>query len=570
MEDKRLERPNPCFFRRTTEIINDGWTFSFDDISYQPINVPYCPQSELSGINYKGFIKKCFYKKVFNIHNKHKRVFIHFGAVDYLCSLYINDVFVGKHVGGYTHFSFEITDYIKQGNNNLYLIVEDELPSIASGKQSPKEFSFGCFYTRTTGIWQDVWLEYTNDNYISYITFKTNCDYMTTCFINTIGEGECHLKVFYDSQLVFENSCFVKDEGVINIEISDKKLWSFKNGNLYDVEIQFVDDIIDTYFGIRNVCFKGFDFYLNKQKTIQKFVMDQGFNPKGIYTFTIEQMETDINNIIKLGFNGVRMHQKVFESKYLYLCDKYGLMSWGEFPSWGVDYSSLDGYKSLINEWSVALKEYVNHPSIVTLCPLNEAWYTLDERKDVRLVAYVDNIYNYTKINAPLIPVVDVSGGFHGHNTDIYDFHCYENNESIKQYLKKLSNDNVLDVPLLYCPHEYDLRYDGKTPVMLSECGGIALLPYESDVVTSETSDEAIQSTKAWGYGKTISNSRTFLQRYRELIETIASCNKISGFCYTQLYDVEQEQNGFFTYDRKPKLSEKDMTIIKKINEDMK
>lgn len=567
MKDKRLIRPNPQFYRRTTQIINDGWLFSFDDISYQPINVPYCPQSELSGINFKSFIKKCFYKKNLIIKKNNKKVFIHFGAVDYLCSLYINNEFVGKHSGGYTHFSFEITNYLKDGNNEIYLVVEDELGSIASGKQSDREKSYGCFYTRTTGIWQDVWLEYTGENYIESILVKNDKYYEATLQITAHGEGTCHIRVSYEEEIVDEQESFISNEGVFNLVIKDKHLWSERCGNIYDVEISFDDDFVDSYFGIRTVYYDGFDFYLNNKKSYQKFVMDQGYNPRGIYSFTSEQMITDITNALSLGFNGVRMHQKVFEPKYLYLCDKYGLMSWGEFPSWGIDYSNFNGYKALFEEWGVALKEYSNHPSIVVLCPLNETWYTLDERKKKRLLEYVDDIYDFTKRSGVAIPVIDVSGGFHGHHTDIYDFHSYEKNESIKKYLERFDRENVLDVPLLYSPDEEDLRYDGKTPVVYSECGGLALLPYPSNNEVSSCSDEAVQSEEAWGYGKPLDNRDDFLKNYKELMSIIASCKKLSGFCYTQLYDVEQEQNGLFTYDRKPKLSKEEMNIIKNINE---
>ena len=567
MEDKRLKRVNPQFYRRTTRIINDGWKFSFDDVLYKAIKVPYCPQSELSGINFKGFIKKCFYKKTFVYQQGYKKTFIHFGAVDYQCSLFINNQFVGEHKGGYTHFAFDITSFIKEGKNEIYLVVEDELENIPSGKQSHKENSYGCFYTRTTGIWQDVWLEYTNLNYINYLSFKTDREFETTLYVNVAGKGNCHLRIFYENGLVDEQNLYIDGEGIFNLNIQNKHLWEEKCGSLYDVELLFDDDVVDSYFGIRTVNYNGLDFYLNGKKTYQRFVMDQGFNPKGIYTFTIEEMLADIKNILRLGFNGVRMHQKVFDPKYLYLCDKYGLMSWGEFPSWGIDYSNFDGYKRLFSEWGDVLKEYSNHPSIITLCPLNETWYTLDERKEKRLIDYVDDMYLFTKRSGVSVPVVDVSGGFHGHKTDIYDFHSYENNSAIRKYFERFKKDNILDIALLYAKDEEDLRYDGNLPVNFSECGGIALLPYLSDNMVSTNSDNQVESEEAWGYGKPLNDRKEFLRLYKELMSIINDCEKISGYCYTQLYDVEQEQNGLFTYDRKPKLSEEEMDLIKKINE---
>ena len=238
-------------------------------------------------------------------------------------------------------------------------------------------------------------------------------------------------------------------------------------------------------------------------------------------------------------------------------------MVWGEFPGWGVDYHDLAGVGQFLNEWEEALSRDFNHPCIVTWCPLNEAWGAWDDAKKKRDVRYIDIVYNFTKIYDVTRPCVDVSGGHHGHKTDLYDFHCYESTDNLRKYLALLDDKDVLEVPLLYCKGER-LRYKKGIPVNISEFGGIAL-----GVKTDETNtvnEGAVQSEETWGYGKGEQDGGAFVKRYEELAKLLFSCKKLSGFCYTQLYDVEQEQNGFYDYHRNDKLTAEQKRAIRKIN----
>ena len=559
-----VEFPNPSFVREKMRLLDGVWEFSFDGMTWQKINVPFCPQSQLSGIGFTGFIYKCFYKKSFNLDSFTDNIILNFGAVDYRTRVYVNENFVGEHIGGYTQFSFDVTDFVKVGENIIELRVSDDESNIPFGKQSYKEESFGCFYTRTTGIWQSVWLEFAPKNRIDNFKFYPNVE---KCKVhvksNVFGNGELKCTVSYQGKKVGEWIGFVNNTSEFEIKLSEKHLWEIGNGRIYDVTFEYCGDVVKSYFGLREVQYIGRYVYVNSDKVFQKAVMDQGFYREGIYTapnaFVFRE---DIQRAIDLGFNCIRLHQKVFDPKYLYYCDVLGVMVWGEFPSWGIDYTTTDSLDSFKEQWRETIDRDFNHPSIVIWCPINEAWVDFFNKKP-RVVEYIDEIYNFTKEYDTMRPCVDTSGGFHGHKTDLYDFHCYEEPEKLLGYLEKFQEEDVLDVPLLYM--DDNLRYEAGMPVSLSEFGGIAFgVTKENDFVNPV--NDGVQNTTSWGYGEKVLDGKKLIEKYKKLVEVIKKCNKLSGFCYTQLYDVEQEENGFFTYDRKPKLAETEMKVIREIN----
>lgn len=557
---------NPLFSREKTFALNGEWDFSFNGQSWQKINVPYCPQSKLSGIGHTEAIPVCFYRKKFNLEKIQERVILHFGAVDYRSIVSVNGKYACSHIGGFTPFESDITDYCLEGENEITLTVYDENKDIPFGKQSWKEKSFGCFYTRTTGIWQPVWLEFVPENRIQEFYFypciqegSVDVDLQTT------GIGKYHIEIFYEGCNVGE--CFGEMRHRIKIHIPLKKrvLWDFGVGALYDVKITFEKDKVYSYFGLREVGYDGYRFLLNGKETFQKLVLDQGYYPDGLYTApSIEAMQKDITLGLDLGFNGVRLHQKVFDPRFLYLCDKAGYMVWGEYPSWGVDYSNLNFLGQFLSEWQEAVKRDFNHPSIITWCPLNEAWGDWLDPTKKRDVRFIETVYEVTKTLDPTRPCVDVSGGHHGRKTDVYDFHSYESIDKLKKYLIDLQEKDLLEIPLLYCEGEDDLHYKGDIPLNISEFGGIS---FGNCVQQEEVNEGAVLSEDSWGYGKGEADGDGLVCRYKELVELIFSIEKLSGMCYTQLYDVEQEENGFYNYDRSDKLTQKQKLAIKQIND---
>ena len=558
--------PNPLKRRERTVILNDGFLFSFDNRSWQKINVPYCPESKLSGIGYTDFIPECFYKKTFTVEKDRERVVLNFGAVDYMTTVFVNGKYVGVHTGGYTPFRYDVTNFVHDGENELFLHVrDDKVNNSPRGKQSYKRNSFGCFYTRTTGIWQSVWLEYTSQNHVRDFYFYPDISTPAlTVDLLTSGRGAYEIEVFFDGMLAGKATGKISFRKTVNVPLSIKKLWKAGEGNLYDVKIRYEDDEVYSYFGLREVRYEGMDFLLNGEKTYQRFVLDQGYNPDGVYTSpSVEYMEADVLRSLRLGFNGARLHQKVFEPAFLYFCDKHGYMVWGEFPSWGIDFSDSRRLGQFISEWEETLRRDFNHPSVITWCPLNEIWGNWEEPEKKGDTRFCQAVYEFTKLYDKTRPCVDVSGGFHGEKADLFDFHCYESVDKIRGYLKALDEKDALDVPLLYSG-DTAVKYKAGQPVNFSECGGIGLGEDVEDS-TSEVNEGAVRCENHWGYGKTETRAQAFLKRYAELISAIYEGKKLSGFCYTQLYDVEQEVNGFYEYNRKDKFSEEEKNMIREI-----
>ncbi len=573
----RTEHPNPQFRRESYECLNGEWEFEIGTAENKTntslssvIEVPFCPESKLSGIGITDFIPDCIYSKVISVTEEdlEKRLTVHFGAVDHQATVYLNGVKLCSHTGGYTPFEAELNAWAKVGENRLTVVVHDDTRErIPSGKQSGKRVSFGCFYTRTTGIWQTVWLERTPKSYIrSFRFYPDEKNNVLETEIETEGTGAVSVRVLYEGREVG----FAEGDTVFRkrfcIPLSERHVWELGSGRLYDVEIAFGEDKVYSYFGLRSVRYEGYRFLLNGKSVFQRLALDQGYYPDGIYTApNAEDMKEDIALSRSLGFNGARLHQKLFEPRYLYECDRAGYMVWGEYASWGIAYDSLAELGGFLSEWREALERDFNHPCIVQWCPLNETWEDLADRTKTRDVRFVEAVYAFTKALDVTRPCVDVSGGYHGRYTDLFDFHCYHSPEEIAEYLKAVEERGELIMDTLYPTEpEKGALYDGALPLNASEYGGVAYSPNGCASVLQK-STPCVQEESAWGY-RAKRSEEEFVADYIGATKLLLECGKISGFCYTQLYDVEQEQNGLFTYDRKPKLSEKAMEKIAECN----
>ena len=387
----RNEYPNPQFERENWINLNGEWDFGFafkgskykfsenDETAKRirnegnythKINVPFCPESVLSGIGYTDFINLAWYRKKVNIEKNGKLVFLNIGAADYLTTVLVNGKTAGRHKGGYTSFSFDITSLVENGENEIFILCEDNVknPLVCRGKQSERKKSHGCDYTRTTGIWQTVYIEYKPENYIKNIKiFPDINDCSVTVFAEFEGKSPFSCDVFFENKCVGSISRSEVCGGrFFEIPLSEKHLWEVGNGQLYAVTLHFGDDTVKSYFGLRSIRLDGFKFLLNGKSVFQRLVLDQGFYKDGIYTAPDEEaMINDINISLQCGFNGARLHQKVFEPRFLYHCDRLGYLVWGEYPSWGLDYSNPKSVDIFINEWREALERDFNHPSII-------------------------------------------------------------------------------------------------------------------------------------------------------------------------------------------------------------
>ena len=556
----RSEHPDPQFQRKDWLNLNGEWDFEFDfgnsglragvlekDEWSRKINVPFCPESKLSGIEYTDFIAAVWYRKSVTVTEAQLegRVLIHFGAVDYETYLYVNGEEVGYHKGGYTSFTFDITEFMTAGENVIAVNARDDVrdPLVPRGKKSDLYNSHGCDYTRTTGIWQTVWLEFVPKAYVK--SFKLFPDTVNaTLGVSAVVEGEGAFKAeaFYDGRLVgsFEKTAagFVSGD----IKLSETHLWEVGCGRLYDLKITFGGDEISSYFGLRDIRIDGYKVLINGKSVFQRLVLDQGFYADGIYTApSDEALEKDIRLSLAVGFNGARLHQKVFEPRFLYHCDRLGYIVWGEFGNWGLDYSRDGALEAMLPQWCESVARDFNHPAIVGWCPFNETWDRDGRKQNDELLRI---IYRVTKQLDETRPCIDTSGNFHV-ETDIFDVHDYEQ----KVEIFKGNYDRLMTEGVLFERFPDRQEYDGKKPAFVSEYGGIQWsLGSRGD---------------AWGYGNAPKSEQEFIDRYKGLTDALLDNERMFGFCYTQLYDIEQEQNGLYYYDRSPKF---DPELFRRIN----
>ncbi len=565
----RDEYPNPQFVRENWLNLNGQWDFGYrkadgdfefskdeskalsifrQGIYTDKINVPFCPQSELSGIADTDFINLAYYRKIVNLQKTDSLIYLHIGAADYLTTILVNGKPAGRHKGGYSSFEFEISEYIIDGDNEIFILCEDNEKDllVPSGKQSMEPKSHACEYTRTTGIWQTVYLEYVPKTHIETFYFYPDAKSSSIKISAAlVGNSDFECEIYYENHKVGKFSkADLSGETDFNISLTEKHLWQPGNGRLYDVVMRFGEDTVRTYFGLRDIALDGYKFLLNGKSVFQRLVLDQGFYPKGIYTSeSTDDMINDIEISIALGFNGARLHQKVFEPLFLYYCDKMGYMVWGEYANWGLDYSNESAVDIYLEQWGEAIKRDFNHPSIIGWCPFNETW----EYESDRIVLA---LYEYTKKVDSTRPCIDTSGNFHV-KTDIYDIHDYNGDvDFFKKNFDRFMTDNELYEHVLI-DHPGRQKYTGG-PVFVSEYGGIRWV-----------SDKSIES---WGYGEDVKTEDEFADRYEGLTNALLQNYKMMGFCYTQLYDVEQEQNGLYTYERKKKFSDDIYEKIRKIN----
>ncbi len=562
----RTEHPKPQFMRENWVNLNGYWAFENDhgnsgearklyaaDAVYsQNINVPFCPESKLSGIENTDFMSSVWYRKEVELTaaQLENLVILHFGAVDYFTTVYVNGKKAGTHKGGYVSFSMDITEYLTEGSNTIVVNAVDDTRSrlIPSGKQSEKYHSWQCYYTRTTGIWQTVWMEFVPKTHIIKAKYVTDINNSTvTVFAELAGAGTLKAEASFGGKVM--GCAEVASNGgtaVMTIALSEAHLWEVGNGRLYDLVLTYGDDKVQSYFGLRSLQLKDKKFLINGKSVFQRLVLDQGFYPDGIYTApSDEELENDVKRSLAMGFNGARLHEKVFEERFLYHCDRHGYIVWGEFPNWGLDHSYADSIYGFLPEWLEEVDRDFNHPSIVGWCPFNETW---DQNGRKQFDELLSTVYRATKAADWTRPCIDTSGNYHV-QTDIYDLHDYEQDPAkFAEHYKELGKTNKFN---FWQALEDRQTYDGKMPFFVSEYGGIGWSPeIKSDGFGVEG---AVVGEDAWGYGKTPTTPEAFLSRLKGLTDVLLDNENMFAFCYTQLTDVEQEQNGLYTYDREPK-----------------
>jgi beta-galactosidase/beta-glucuronidase len=582
----RPEYPRPQFRRKNWTNLNGEWHFAFDDQDTglaggwqnptpedldsgeapfdRRIVVPFCYQSKLSGIGDTAFYDVVWYARTFeHVPDLECRLLLHFGAVDYRATVWVNGVQVASHEGGHTPFSADVSQVLIAGSNVVVVRAED--PSrdvtIPRGKQYWNEKSEGIFYTRTTGIWQSVWLEPVNRQRIGSLRLTPDVDDASVGLEVSI-EGyrpgtSLRVTVELDGEPVLEDTIRLPSPRVQRslplLRLGDSPdtphlsewpspaLWSPDDPNLYDLRLELLDveggglDTVESYFGMRKIELRGGKVFLNGHPLYQRLVLDQGYFPEGILTAPAdEDLRRDVELAKEMGFNGARKHQKVEDPRYLFWADTLGLLVWGEMAN-AYQYSP-DYVRRMTAEWQEAVTRDYNHPCIVAWVPMNESWGVPNLACEPDQTEHLLALYHLTRSLDQTRPVVSNDGWEHA-LTDLCTIHDYRDSNALREGYET-PESAVAARPANRPVYVPGYAYRGE-PILITEFGGVAF-----------SGEEA--GAEGWGYS-TVAGAEEFLERYESMIEALLHCGPVQGFCYTQLTDVEQEVNGLLTYDRRPK-----------------
>lgn len=568
----RSEHPRPDFERDNWMCLNGEWDFSLDEKKFdRTIIVPFAFETELSGIGDKEFHKMVWYRKTFKLPErmKEKRVILHFGAVDYACDLWVNGTYIREHKGGQTSFSADITEAVAADDENvieLKVFDDYEDMEMPRGKQFWEQESRGIFYTRTTGIWQSVWIETVEPLYLESCYITPEFDDKCVCFeyrLSRSGASAVEFSIAFEGKFAACVSAVPNGKkGMVKVQLDQTglKSWNFEEElawtpetpRLFDVEIRTYDekgvtDLVRTYFGMRKVSIDNGKFMLNNREYYQKLVLDQGYWEESLLTApSDEAFIKDIELTKAMGFNGVRKHQKVEDPRYLYHADRLGLLVWGELGSAYLYSREYAG--RMYTEWIEAVKRDYNHPCIVAWTPLNESWGVQEIKADKYQQAHCNALMYMIKSVDTSRVVIDNDGWEHTCG-DLLTIHDYTASGKV---LKK--HFESLEAVLSLCPGRRSLFADGWSyqgqPVLLTEFGGVRYVP-------------GTEVKHSWGYCDA-SSAEEFADKYAEIMKAVHESPVIQGYCYTQLTDVEAEENGLLTYQRGLKMP---LEKIRAINE---
>ncbi len=563
-EVPRPEYPRPQFEREEWVNLNGEWTFCFDfsgsglerdfpgSLGFEDsITVPFAPQSSLSGVGYRDFIPEMWYQRSISVPGEWagRRIMLNFGAVDYVATVYVDGRLAGRHFGGSSSFSVDITKFAGEGGeHSLVVRVEDDErgSEYARGKQSRRYESYSCYYTRTTGIWQTVWMEPVAQTGLRDVYIVPDLDqsrFVVEPRYFAIAEGQrLRVRVREGEKTVCERTVVASEQGRVELPLKKARTWSPEDPFLYGIEFEVTDaagavvDRVESYAGMRKIGVVGNRICLNDEPRYLRFVLDQGFYPDGIWTApSDEALRRDIELSMAAGFNGARLHQKMFEPRFHYWADRLGYLTWAESPSWGADVNLPGAARNFLGEWEEAVVRDRNHPSIIAWTPFNEVWNIPEDPEGGREARrFLADVYRLTK-DLDYRPCHDASGGIHV-VTDIFSVHCYEQDPGkFREWLAP--GDGALPA---FDP-EREAEYGGQ-PYLVDEYGGIKWV------------SGGEFSRKSWGYGQGPRTVEEFYERIEGLTDAILeSAGAVCGYCYTQLTDVEQEQNGIYNYDRSPK-----------------
>lgn len=565
--------PRPEIEREEWISLDGMWDFALDSEAAwtrpgsvkwnEAINVPFSPETPASGINEQGFYRAVWYRRQFQrpALRPGECVILHFGAVDYSATVWVNGIEVCSHEGGYTPFHAEITNALTTaGPQEIVVRAEDDPADLAKprGKQDWRLEPHSIWYPRTTGIWQTVWMEVVPSSFIEVIRWTSSLERWEIGIEAHIG-GTCldgstlFVRLHVPGKVLAEDTySVVAGEVHRRIALSDpgiddyrnELLWSPSSPTIIDVELELrgpdgkIIDRARSYTAMRSISTQGDRFILNGRPLILRLVLDQGYWPEtGLTAPDDDALLRDVLLVKQLGFNGVRKHQKIENPRYLYWADRKGLLVWEEMPS-AYRYTRKS-IERLTREWMDVLRRDSSHPCIVAWVPFNESWGVPDLPDSPAQRNYVQALYHLTKTLDPARPVIG-NDGWESVATDIIGIHDYDDRP------KRIEERYGLkDVEAHLFQRErpggrmlvVDSQIRQGQPIVLTEFGGIAL---------------SKNGRGDWGYSRS-ETAEQLLERYRVLLKTIHELPALAGFCYTQFTDTYQEANGLVTAQRIPK-----------------
>ncbi len=585
----RQEYPRPDFVREDWMNLNGTWSFAYGDKQTE-IQVPFVCQSRLSGIGERIKEDRVVYERTFVVPGewKDKNVMLNFGAVDYKCSVFVNGSCVGSHIGGQSSFSFDITRYLNWQEESVRVEVEDPVydDSIARGKQFWEDVSKFIWYTPSTGIWQTVWVEPVAKTSFQWVHFTPDIDEGTVKIeyrLSDTAKLPCrtHVKISFEGTEIFQGCMLCNTRrNSLTADVFRKKsmegsfhftgnYWTPETPVLYDVVMQadegdtgVVADMVSSYFGMRKIHIEHGKMYLNNRPYYHKLLLDQGYWEESLVTAPCdEEYKNDILKSKAMGFNGCRKHEKVEDPRFLYWADKLGFLVWEGMASFWT--YTPEAAAAFTKEWLDIIHRDYNHPCIVVWGMLNESWgvpriYSNKQQQD-----FANSLYHLAK-GQDTTRLVISNDGWEMVASDICAIHSYQHGEKNdhKQHAKfseGLKDPEKYHTIVEKLPYAKGWEYEGQ-PTVLTECGGIAV---KSGAIQDVCQEDAInQGDLDWGY--TSAAAEDFLDEYARIVDAIYDSDKMFGFCYTQLADVEQEMNGLLTKDHQYKF---DPAAIKAIND---
>ncbi len=555
MKYERKEYPRPQFRRDIWQSLNGEWEFGFGDKQNydRKINVPFSYQWEASGIGDTSVHDTVWYKRKFTVSEKNKRALLCFTASDYETDVWVNGNHVIKHIGGFTPFSADITEYLKEGENEIVVRCIDTLETaVPRGKQTWTGEQFTCYYYPNSGIWGSVWIEFFGEDCIENYSLQSDTDnrriygYIET-LLSRADEAEIIL-TFKEKRIKKQRVSLDGKRTNYSINLADNAfdfgefLWWVDNPNLINVDYVLYKDgnICDNAharIGLRKISVEDGKIYLNDRPLFQRLILDQGYwIESGLTPPSVEALKKDIELSKAMGFNGARKHQKLEDPYFYYYAEELGFLVWAEMPS---AYTFCDReVKAITAEWQEIVNVAKNFTSVIAYVPLNESWGAREIKTNKAQQNFAKSLYYLTK-SLDNTRIVSTNDGFENiEESDILSIHDYEIKSAEEFPIKYNGNYDGMH------PQGWALFADGHSykgqPVLFTEFGGIAFV------------NEA--NGNLWGYGNGAKNTDDLCERLEQLIKGIAE-TEFQGYCYTQLTDVQLEVNGLLYADRTPKVA---------------